>query len=183
MRGDRAPDVSHFRVFGFIAYAHVPETERRKLDKKVTKLIFLEYSNRQKDYRLFNVEKRKTVIKRDVIFNETDFRHEKQTVKMKSEEEVEADNDPEVCYCQHLRRSQRATKAQPATRFGFDEYADHTDVTKVTHMALRAAILDTVESNCRYRISGTHGERNVGACQTTTQPKSHRVQVGLRSKV
>ena len=28
----RKPDVSHFRVFGCIAYAHVPDCERRKLD-------------------------------------------------------------------------------------------------------------------------------------------------------
>ena len=77
----RIPNVSHFRVFGCIAYAHVPETERRKLDKKATKLRFLGYSNRQKGYRLFNDEKRKkTVIRRDVTFNETDFGHQKQTV-------------------------------------------------------------------------------------------------------
>ena len=36
----RIPDVSHFRVFGCIAYGHVPETERRKFDKKATKLRF-----------------------------------------------------------------------------------------------------------------------------------------------
>ena len=80
------------------------------------------------------------MIRRDVTFNETDFGHQKQTVKMELEEEVEADTEPEDCNCQQLRRSQRATKGQPATRFGFDEYADHTDVAKVTHMALRAAI-------------------------------------------
>ena len=34
----RISDVSHFRVFGCIAYAHVPETERRMLDKKATRL-------------------------------------------------------------------------------------------------------------------------------------------------
>ena len=39
----RTPDVSHFRMFGCIAY----KTERRKLDKKATKLRFLGYSNRQ----------------------------------------------------------------------------------------------------------------------------------------
>ena len=95
----RIPDVSYFRVFGCIAYTHISETERRKLDKKATKLRLLGYSNRQKGYRLFNEEKRKTVIRRDVTFNETEFGHQKQTVKMEVEEEVEADSDPEDCNC------------------------------------------------------------------------------------
>ena len=30
----KKPDVSHLRVFGCVAYAHVPEGERRKLDNK-----------------------------------------------------------------------------------------------------------------------------------------------------
>ena len=30
----RKPDVSHLRVFGCMAYAHVPDSERGKLDKK-----------------------------------------------------------------------------------------------------------------------------------------------------
>ena len=178
--------MSHFRVFGCISYDHVPGSERRKLDKRATKLRFLGYSNRQKGYRLFNEEKRKTVIRRDVIFNEADFGHQKQTVKMEPEEEIEAESEPEDYNCQQLRHSQRATKCQAAKCFGFDEYADHTDVSEVIHMALRAAIeepstiqkaLDskysTVESSCGYRVSGTHGERNLGACQTTTQPKNH----------
>ena len=49
----RIPDVSNFRVFGCMAYAHVPEVERTKLDKKAVKLRFLGYSDNQKGYRLF----------------------------------------------------------------------------------------------------------------------------------
>eukprot|EP00795_Rhopilema_esculentum_P015799 gene15799-biopygen5210 len=37
----KPPDVSHFRVFGCIAYAHIPGAERRKLDKKANRLRFL----------------------------------------------------------------------------------------------------------------------------------------------
>ena len=59
---------------------------------------------------------------------------------MEPEEEVEADTEPEGCNCQQLQRSQIATKGQPATCFGLDEYADRTDVAEGTHMTLRAAI-------------------------------------------
>jgi len=69
----RIPDVSHFRVFGCMAYAHIPEVERTTLDKKAVKLRFLGYSDTQKGYTLFDMANRKVVIRRDVAFNETDF--------------------------------------------------------------------------------------------------------------
>ena len=37
-------DVSHFKVFGCIAYVHVPNELRTKLDPKVEKCIFVGYS-------------------------------------------------------------------------------------------------------------------------------------------
>lgn len=39
----KKPDVSHMKVFGCVAYAHVPDTERKKLDKKAVKVHFLGY--------------------------------------------------------------------------------------------------------------------------------------------
>ena len=50
----RKPDVSHFRVFGCMAYAHVPDCERRKLDTKAKKMRFVGYSLTSKGYRLFD---------------------------------------------------------------------------------------------------------------------------------
>ena len=67
----RKPDVSHFRVFGCMAYAHVPE--RRKLDTKSKKMRFVGYSLTSKGYRLFDETNRKLCIRRDVEFNERDF--------------------------------------------------------------------------------------------------------------
>ena len=40
---ERKPDVSHLRVFGCVAYAHVPDCSRQKLDKKADKLRFIGY--------------------------------------------------------------------------------------------------------------------------------------------
>ena len=69
----RKPDVSHFRVFGCMAYAHVPDCERRKLDAKSKKMRFVGYSLTSKGYRLFDETNRKLYIRRDVEFNESDF--------------------------------------------------------------------------------------------------------------
>jgi hypothetical protein len=37
------PDVSHLRMFGYIAYVHVPDEKQSKLDPKVEKCIFIGY--------------------------------------------------------------------------------------------------------------------------------------------
>ena len=69
----KAADVSHFRVFGCTAYAHIPDGQRKKLDKKAEKFRFIGYADCQKDYRLWDSEKRKCVVRKDVVFNEMDF--------------------------------------------------------------------------------------------------------------
>jgi hypothetical protein len=50
----KKPNVSHFRVFGYIAYMHVNDDKISKLDPKVEKCIFIGYSLKQKGYRCFN---------------------------------------------------------------------------------------------------------------------------------
>jgi hypothetical protein len=66
----KKPDVSHLRVFGCIAYVHVPEEKRSKLDPKAEKCIFIRYSSEQKGYRCFNPSIRKLQVSRDVVFDE-----------------------------------------------------------------------------------------------------------------
>jgi hypothetical protein len=51
----KKPDVSHLGVFGCIAYAHVHDDKRSKLDPKAEKFIFIGYSLEQKGYRCFNL--------------------------------------------------------------------------------------------------------------------------------
>ncbi len=40
----RKPGLSHLKVFGCIAYVHVPDELRTKLDSKVEKCVFIGYS-------------------------------------------------------------------------------------------------------------------------------------------
>ena len=67
------PDVSSFRVFGCKAYAHIPKENRKKLDPKSQKCIFLGYPVGVKGYKLYDPSTRKMIVRRDVIFVENNF--------------------------------------------------------------------------------------------------------------
>ncbi len=65
----KKPNVSHLKVFGYIAYVHVPDEKRSKLDPKAKKCIFIGYSLEQKGYRCFNPFTQKLQVSRDVVFD------------------------------------------------------------------------------------------------------------------
>ena len=48
------PNIAHMKVFGCMAYAHVPDAPRQKLDSKAIKLQFVGYSVQSKGYRLLD---------------------------------------------------------------------------------------------------------------------------------
>ena len=64
------PDLSHLKVFGCIAYVHVPDELRTKLDPKAEKCVFIGYSLEQKGYRCYNPLTHKLRVSRDVVFDE-----------------------------------------------------------------------------------------------------------------
>jgi hypothetical protein len=66
----KKPTVSHLRVFGCDAYAHVPKDERGKLDQKAKKYTFVGYGEETKGYRLYKSVRGKIIFSRDVVFNE-----------------------------------------------------------------------------------------------------------------
>jgi len=47
----RRPDVSHLKIFGCTAYAHIPDEKRKKLDNKGEKYVFLGVSVCSKAYK------------------------------------------------------------------------------------------------------------------------------------
>ena len=66
----KCSNISQLRIFGCVAYAHVPEEMKRKLDDRSQKCIFVWYSEESKAYRLYNPITKKYVINRDVVFKE-----------------------------------------------------------------------------------------------------------------
>lgn len=64
------PSVSHLRIFGCDAYVHVPKALRKKLEPKSRKGLMMGYSETSKAYRIWDIDSRKIVEARDVLFNE-----------------------------------------------------------------------------------------------------------------
>ena len=82
----RRPDISQLKVSGCVSYVHISDNQRRKLDVKAHKAIFVGYPPGVKGYKLYDLEKKKFAISRDVQFFEDNFDHFKDgpPVDMKS---------------------------------------------------------------------------------------------------
>ena len=66
----KKPNLAHLRVFGNIAYVHVPKEKRRKLDAQTEKCILVDYSENHKGYTCYNPRTKQAHLSRDVVFNE-----------------------------------------------------------------------------------------------------------------
>ena len=99
------PDVSTLRIFGCTAYSHMPKDERQKLDSTARKCVFLGYGSETKCYRLYDPDRDRVILSRDVRFNEREKpeQEEDKQVEVECSEEPKAgeespihgDNEPE----------------------------------------------------------------------------------------
>ena len=66
------PDFSNLRVFGSIAYSHIPQEKRKKLDPHAKKCIMVGYGEAAgvKGYKLFDPSNQKFIFSRSVTFDE-----------------------------------------------------------------------------------------------------------------
>lgn len=101
----KKPGVHHLKVFGSVAYAHIPAALRNKLDDKSEKCIFIGYSERSKAYKLYNPVTKQIVISRDVQFDEDSFFNELEIQKenfqifpfeCEGEEEMQLENNENI---------------------------------------------------------------------------------------
>jgi hypothetical protein len=64
------PNVSHFCLFGSIAWAHILDEKKKALQPKSEKCIFIGYSEDVKGYRLLQTHCNDIILRRDVKFDE-----------------------------------------------------------------------------------------------------------------
>lgn len=69
----KKPHISHLRVFGCDAFVHIPDADRTKLQNKSRKGIFIGYDELKQGYRVYDIETKKVIVSRDVLFNENSF--------------------------------------------------------------------------------------------------------------
>ena len=67
------PDVTHLRRWGCVAYAHIPEELRKKLDVKAHRGIFVGYDNPNGTYRILDPATNKIISTKDWIISENEF--------------------------------------------------------------------------------------------------------------
>ncbi|CAL2238507.1 unnamed protein product [Prunus armeniaca] len=93
---EKPVDYSKLRVFGCSAYAHIPSDERSKLKPKSTHCIFLGFEKGVKGFKLWDINNRKKVVSRDVVFDETTMPLNKveSSREKKDDTEIEATKIP-----------------------------------------------------------------------------------------
>ena len=143
---NQKPNLKHLRTFGCTVYALIPAGDRRKLDKKATKLKFIGYTETKENYKVWDEVKQRCYIRHDLVFNEEDFGKENEKtnkeivngeILLDSEEQEETNQEEEETQPQP-RRSQRTKR--PSVRYGIDEY-----VNNVCHYACQADEPTTIQ--------------------------------------
>jgi hypothetical protein len=62
--------IAHLRIFGCMAYAHIPKEKQQKLDIKMMECIYIGHAENCKAYRLYHMPSQRIFESRDVTFNE-----------------------------------------------------------------------------------------------------------------
>ncbi|CAJ2647424.1 unnamed protein product [Trifolium pratense] len=94
------PSVSHFKIFGCIAYVHIPDNLRKKLDDKSIICVHLGISEESKAYKLFDPLKKRILVSKDVRFDEKKQWNWENKVTEKSnssQQVIDCEIDVETC--------------------------------------------------------------------------------------
>jgi transposase InsO family protein len=120
---NRKPNLGHVRIFGCLAFAHIPDQLRSKLDEKAETMVFVGYSLRSKAYRLYNPLTKKIEIRRDVIFDETKLGMPQPIVNPAADnsDTMEADL-PDSDESSPPTSARPSRSIRPIVRFGIDDY-------------------------------------------------------------
>ncbi|KAD3640707.1 hypothetical protein E3N88_29930 [Mikania micrantha] len=94
----RNPKLDHLRVFGCVGYVKVPTNLLKKLDYRSNPMVHLGIEPSTKAYRMYDVNNKRIVIRRDVIFDETrkwEWQHHQHSNQL-GEKEFVIHSDPKI---------------------------------------------------------------------------------------
>lgn len=135
----RKPTVSHFRIFGSVAYAHVPDQRRTKLEDKSKKFVFIGYDEKTKGFKLLDPINKKVIISRDVKVNEAsewDWKNSSEVIVERGESSTTSTTNLEI----EIARSPQTTDneeepRQPKMRSMQDLYDSTSEVHLICLLA------------------------------------------------
>lgn len=73
---EKPPSVKHLKAYGCLAYAHLPQQGRRKLDPRARACVLVGYSSQTKGYRLWDIKREEIIQTKHVRFDETKLGYE-----------------------------------------------------------------------------------------------------------
>lgn len=118
---NRKPDVSNLRIFGSVAYSHIPKEFRHKFDTKTKKCLMVGYS--PTGYRLWDIDQNKIIVSRDVLFNENEFLYKSKIVDLKLCSDLENNSENSLKEDLEVKSDEQ----------NVDEISNEIDKTKETH--------------------------------------------------
>ncbi|CAL2237092.1 unnamed protein product [Prunus armeniaca] len=122
---EKPVDYSKLRVFGCSAYAHIPSDERSKLKPKSTHCIFLGFEKGVKGFKLWDINNRKKVVSRDVVFDETTMPLNKVESSREKKDDAEIKATKISLISSDEEEAQVEQIEQDAESDGFEEEDEH----------------------------------------------------------
>ncbi|CAL8167282.1 unnamed protein product [Prunus armeniaca] len=122
---EKPMDYSKFRVFGCSAYAHIPSDERSKLKPKSTHRIFFGFENGVKGFKLWDINNRKKVVSRDVVFDKTTMPLNKVESSREKKDDTEIEATKILLISSDEEEAQVEQIEQDAESDGFEEEEEH----------------------------------------------------------
>eukprot|EP01018_Ginkgo_biloba_P012046 Gb_36581 [translate_table: standard] len=138
------PDVSNLRIFGCLAYAHVPNEKRTKMESKIIKCIFIGYSGEQKAYRLYDPKAKKFMVSRDVIFDE-DGIYKDDAVAKKKKVVIDFDSSPKEEEESQSSQIQKNTTKRVVRNHNLEAMLDNNFERRVTRSQSRVNFAQTMK--------------------------------------
>ena len=117
----------HLRLFGCDSFVHIPKERRQKLDNKSKKCIFVEYKDRVKGYKLWNMATRTTLYIRDTIFRESRRTSKTEEVREKKLEKLEFNWNKESHDSNESIESKEEVETQTLVMRKFGQARQHLD--------------------------------------------------------